>query len=181
MTEKTIKRTEQVNQTMAMLTEALTKLMVKKPLDQITIAELTEEAGLARRTFYRHVKTIDDLLTIKVEQIITKLYQEVEWHSQTFEDVLNKVYPALLKDKTFLLALAKNNREYLLQKVILDEREQSIIQLPKEPVYDLTAYFGAGGISSVIIYWIHQGFRQSPEEVAKANRQLIQHIKRITQ
>nr|MCH9869423.1 TetR/AcrR family transcriptional regulator [Serratia marcescens] len=60
MTEKTIKRTEQVNQTMAMLTEALTKLMVKKPLDQITIAELTEEAGLARRTFYRHVKTIDD-------------------------------------------------------------------------------------------------------------------------
>ncbi|MFC4760859.1 TetR/AcrR family transcriptional regulator [Fructobacillus durionis] len=181
MTEKKIKRTDQVNQSIDMLLGGLTKLMQDKPIDKITIGELTDTAGLSRRTFYRHFQTVDDLLTLKVSRLVDRLYGTMDPSHMTFEKVLNSCYETLKPDKAFLLALAKNQREYLLQKVILEKRDESIIQVPHDPIHDLTAYFGAGGMSSIIIYWIHQGFSQSNEEVAQANHELIQHIKRIAQ
>ncbi|USS91733.1 TetR/AcrR family transcriptional regulator [Fructobacillus americanaquae] len=174
-----IKRTKQVDQSINLLILGLIRLMNTKPLEKITISELTKEAGLSRRTFYRHFQSIDDILTLKVEQIVDKLYQRAGLKGQTLEEVLNDAYHVLLSDKVFLQSLLENNHEYLLQKVILQKCEQSTMDVPHDQIHNLTAYFGAGGISFVIIYWIHQGFNQKIEEVKQANKELVTHIKKL--
>ena len=40
---------------------ALKKYLLKKPLDKITIHELTDECGISRMAFYYHFKDIYDL------------------------------------------------------------------------------------------------------------------------
>ena len=51
-----------VNQTKQVLEESLKKLMLHKPLDKITIRDLTEDCGISRMAFYYHFKDIYDLV-----------------------------------------------------------------------------------------------------------------------
>ena len=47
------------------LEASLKKLLTKKPLDKITITDITEDCGINRMTFYYHFKDIYDLVRIK--------------------------------------------------------------------------------------------------------------------
>ena len=49
------------NMTKYALEESLKKLMLQKPLDKITINDLTTDCGISRMTFYYHFKDIYDL------------------------------------------------------------------------------------------------------------------------
>ena len=44
------------------LEASLKKLLTKKPLDKITITDITEDCGINRMTFYYHFKDIYDLV-----------------------------------------------------------------------------------------------------------------------
>ena len=46
------------------LEAALKKYLLKKPLDKITIHDLTEECGISRMAFYYHFKDIYDLVAL---------------------------------------------------------------------------------------------------------------------
>ena len=51
-----------INQTKQILEESLKKLMLQKPLDKITIRDLTEDCGISRMAFYYHFKDKYDLV-----------------------------------------------------------------------------------------------------------------------
>lgn len=50
------------NATKLALEESLKHLLLKKPLDKITINDLTTDCGISRMTFYYHFKDIYDLV-----------------------------------------------------------------------------------------------------------------------
>lgn len=50
------------NTTKNALEASLKKLMLKKPLDKITIQDLTQDCGISRMAFYYHFKDIYDLV-----------------------------------------------------------------------------------------------------------------------
>ena len=44
------------------LAESLKKLLLEKPLDRITVSDITEDGGVSRMTFYYHFKDVYDLI-----------------------------------------------------------------------------------------------------------------------
>ena len=42
------------------LAESLKKLLLEKPLDRITVSDITEDCGVSRMTFYYHFKDVYD-------------------------------------------------------------------------------------------------------------------------
>ena len=50
------------NMTKYALEASLKKMMLQKPLDKITINDLTEDCGISRMAFYYHFKDIYDLV-----------------------------------------------------------------------------------------------------------------------
>ena len=46
------------NTTKAALEESLKRLLLKKPLDKITITDITTDCGISRMAFYYHFKDI---------------------------------------------------------------------------------------------------------------------------
>lgn len=50
------------NTTKAALEESLKRLLLKKPLDKITITDITTDCGISRMAFYYHFKDIYDLV-----------------------------------------------------------------------------------------------------------------------
>ena len=50
------------NLTKLALEQSLKKFLLKKPLDKITIKDLTDDIGISRMSFYYHFKDIYDLV-----------------------------------------------------------------------------------------------------------------------
>lgn len=44
------------------LEESLKKMLLKKPVNKITISDITEDCGINRMTFYYHFKDLYDLV-----------------------------------------------------------------------------------------------------------------------
>ena len=64
------------DQTKFALALALKELMAQKPIDRITIHDLTERCGIRRQTFYYHFEDVYDLLRwMFQEEAITLLRQ----------------------------------------------------------------------------------------------------------
>ena len=60
------------------LEASLKNLLLKKPLDKITINDITEDCGINRMTFYYHFKDIYDLIEWCCVEDAKKALQVVE-------------------------------------------------------------------------------------------------------
>ena len=67
------------------LAESLKKLLLKKPLNKITINDLTTDCGISRMAFYYHFKDIYDLVEwvcLEVPCLYAKQYSDTGHASQ---------------------------------------------------------------------------------------------------
>jgi AcrR family transcriptional regulator len=65
--QKTHAKNRQVERIRGWIWEALMKLMDEVPYEKITVADLTEKAGIARQTFYYNYKDKDDVVFQKLD------------------------------------------------------------------------------------------------------------------
>ena len=79
------------SQTRQWLEEALFDLLAtKKSLHNISIAELSEHAQIARRTFYRYYHSKEEVLTNYLDRLIQDYIIELQTEKLTnFEDLVN--------------------------------------------------------------------------------------------
>lgn len=57
---------------------AFERLLVKKPLADITVSAIAREANVDRKTFYVHFGTVDGLLDAIAEDVVVKIVDSVE-------------------------------------------------------------------------------------------------------
>ncbi|MBT1177556.1 TetR/AcrR family transcriptional regulator [Bifidobacterium callimiconis] len=70
-----------VRRTRARLTEALLELMKNKPIDRITVTELTERADVNRVTFYSHYGNVRALLDVVMDDAMRSCRHLIDIHA----------------------------------------------------------------------------------------------------
>ncbi len=159
------------------LREALCELMLKKPINKISIRELTEKAEISRCTFYLYfdsiysmVKSIEnDMLFDFREGVHTILSENVDSKSLVSELIafcFQHKYDNLPYSK--LLYINSGNQEFIEQytKVIIEELCIAFPgKIKLEMITILNFYFS--GIIALIHEWILNEITQSPEEMSK--------------
>ena len=90
------------NNTKQILEESLKKLMLKKPLDKITIRDLTEDCGISRMTFYYHFKDIYDLIEWACLADATKALAGKKTYD-TWSEGLVQIFEVVYENKPFIL------------------------------------------------------------------------------
>ena len=94
--------------TKALLAASLKELARFKPVDKITIKELTRNCGVTSPTFYNHFRDKYDLMAwIYNREVEASL--EGLGRGDSFEDVVRKWIEILLEDESFYLNLLKNS------------------------------------------------------------------------
>ncbi|CAK1224666.1 TetR/AcrR family transcriptional regulator [Fructobacillus evanidus] len=176
-----IKRQVQVQQTYRLLWQALDQLMSEKEFDKISISSVCLEAGIARRTFYRHFSTIDELLKERIEQLIQDFYQLPKQTIVHFDDLIVAIYSYFKPHKAFLSRLNQRGKSHLLQQVILENRNLSIFGNGQEQRSKLIYYFGSGGISNLLQYFIVTDFQDEIAEVREMANELLVHFGMLAQ
>ncbi len=91
-----------INQTKQILEESLKKLMLQKPLDKITIRDLTEDCNISRMAFYYHFKDIYDLVEWSCIYDATNALKGNKTYD-TWQEGLTSIFEAVLQNKPFIL------------------------------------------------------------------------------
>ena len=172
------KESRSVLRTQNLLKNGLTDLMKQKPLQKITVKELTDYVNLNRGTFYLHYKDIFDLM----DQIENALLQDFEIINQTHKvlEMNGHPYPLLRDLFTFL----KENAEFT-RILVIDNRDQNFVDKIKnilkqrcmtdwhylfsdysEQKSELYSSYVIYGCIGMIENWLKNGLRETPEELA---------------
>lgn len=111
------------NTTKLALEASLKKMLLQKPLDKITIQDITSDCGISRMAFYYHFKDIYDLVEwICVEDGMRALQGKKTYDS--WQEGLQGIFEAVLSNKPFILnvyrSVSKDKIENYLYKVTYD-------------------------------------------------------------
>ena len=139
------------------LVASLKELMAEKPLDKITVTDLTEHCGVNRMTFYYHFKDIYDLVEWACVEEATRVLAGKKTYD-TWQQGFLQILQSLQKDKVFYINVYHSiSREYI---------EQYLYKL----TYDLmigVVEERAAGMSVRAEEWIRGGMKEAPAAIVE--------------
>lgn len=154
-------------------------LLYVKPLNSITISEITQNAELDRRTFYRHFKTKEDIINCYIHEA-AKSYEEVMRENQSIDNksIAQTFFEVCFKHKKILTILYKQNLLHLLlsELNIIFTKYQQEFASQEELQMKNREYFLAyniGGFWNLLIKWLTDDCQKSPEQLAEIVEQLF--------
>lgn len=158
-----------------MITKALFSLMEKNQFKDISIKEISDEALLDRRTFYRNFNSKEDVITSYgnllmkelAESIIAKhdlnLYFIIESYFEFWNENLN--FLRLLQNNHLLYFLFENFDEFRIRLHTFIFPSMNEDKIPEPLSYFLS--FILGGLWSTLTKWLNEGATKSPSYMAK--------------
>lgn len=147
------------------LQNALLKLLLEKPMNDISISELVETAEVGRASFYRNYKQKEDILKAHIDCLFREWIDEWQKNDGApLSERLRILIAHFEKHRDFYKLLNDRGLIYLLKDVIVG------LCGPK-PEYDkvqayTTAYF-AYVLYGWIDVWFQRGMRESSDEIAE--------------
>ena len=155
------------------LEASLKNLLLQKPLNKITIADIADDCGINRMTFYYHFKDIYDLVEWCCEEDASRALAGKKTY-ETWQQGLLQIFEAVLDNKPFILNVYRCvHREQvekylqpLVDQLMLDviEEESSnmvIREEDKQFIAKIYAYIFIG----VMLDWIKDDMREAPQEI----------------
>ena len=154
------------------ITDALFNLMKKKEYNNISITEICEKAGTGRMSFYRNFDSKEDIIKIWITNTTDNFLKEsdISYKKDSTKDYFIKLFTHLEKYKTEAFLIYKANLFNLLK----NEFDNKLINLHQKEYENYKSYFIAGGIFNVYYFWLINGSKESPEELANKMVDLLE-------
>ena len=169
---------KRVMKTRKAIHSAMTTLLAKKPIEEITVTELSEAAEINRKTFYNYYSSVYMVAEEMEDEIVER-----------FEETLRKIdFDTLLKDPvtTFnTLArlitsdldfyeniLTNRNQISFLQKIITSLKDRIMViyfdkSSPESELQEYMLEYIISGLVSVYQKWFESGRKADLEELSK--------------
>ena len=149
------------------LAESLKKFLLKKPLNKITINDLTTDCGISRMAFYYHFKDIYDLVEwVCLEESRGALQGKKTY--DTWHEGLLQIFEAVYENKPFIInaynALSREQIENFLFQLthdlimgVVEEQAKGtpLTQEQKNFIADFYKYSFVG----IMLDWIRRGMK----------------------
>ena len=167
------------------LADSFKTLALKKPIEKITIREITDGAGVIRVTFYNHFQDKYELLEwIFREEIMAPARPLVQ--SSKGKDAIVCIFGALLADRIFYEHAARMEGQNSFESIVTQcFAEMMETYLKHEAVSgpengkrfsaETTADILAHMFSYGLLRWIRGGMAEDPEQIAAAVEHMVSH------
>ncbi|WP_040192266.1 TetR/AcrR family transcriptional regulator [Clostridium culturomicium] len=164
------------------LEASLKNMLLKKPLDKITINDITDDCGMNRMTFYYHFKDIYDLVEWSCEEDASRALNGKKTYD-TWQQGLLQIFNAVLDNKPFIMNVYRSvSREqvelYLYKityKLLIDVVEDQAQGMKvKEVDKKFIANFYKFAFVGLMLDWIKDDMREKPEDIVERLSLLIE-------
>ena len=163
------------------LEQSLKNLLLKKPLTKITVADITEDCGINRMTFYYHFKDIYDLVEWSCMED-ARCALEGKKTYDTWQEGLLQIFEAVFENKPFIMNVYRCvHREQVERylKPLVDKMVFDVIN--EEPdaarVRDEDKAFIARAYSyifiGVMLDWVKDDMKADPKDIVERLMTLI--------
>lgn len=142
------------------LTDALLALLRKKPLNEISVSELCETAGVGRTSFYRNFESKEDILKRQIETLFQGWMNE--WKSDSkmsIDQSIYQVFTHLEANREFYGLLHKRGLTYLLKDILLN-------MWGFDPKQEVIAAYASAYVAFFLYGWIEVWLRRGMKETA---------------
>lgn len=150
-------------------------MLLQKPLDKITINDLTADCGISRMAFYYHFKDIYDLVEWVCLEDATRALQGKKTYD-SWQEGLVQIFEAVLENKPFILnvyhSVSREQIENYLFKLTYDlligvvEEKSAGIRISGEEKKFIADFYKYGFVG-VMLDWIKQGMKDDYKEIAQ--------------
>jgi len=155
------------------LEASLKKQLLRKPLDKITINDITEDCGISRMTFYYHFRDIYDLVEWSCEEDAAKALEGKKTYS-TWQQGFLQIFEAVRENKVFVMnvyrSVSREQVERYLYKVtysllisVIDEEAEGRKASEEDKAF--IANFYKYAFVGLMLDWIRGDMKEDPEKI----------------
>lgn len=173
------------NTTDQALADSLKALVLQKPVEKITIREITDKAGVIRPTFYNHFQDKYELLEWIIREEILAPAHPLIRNGLTNQAVL-LIFTSLQREKEFYSRLSRMDgvitAEDLIVKCVKEMLTEIFSEQPRSKngrfpwmTLDMLAEYYARAICFTVKVWIRQGMTVPAQEMADMYEYLMSH------
>ena len=179
--------------TRAAIFAAFSALLAEKSYSKITVQEIIDTANVGRTTFYAHFETKDDLLKALCEELFGHIISSALDCTHTHglysdknapESVFCHLLQHLREDENNILELLscesselflryfKDSLNELIQSQFVGQNRKSNTDIPQ----DFLVNHISGSFAEMVLWWIKGHMKQTPEELDRYFRAVIEPI-----
>lgn len=168
------------NITKKALADTLKKLSTNKELNKITVADIVEDCGVNRQTFYYHFNDKYELLKwIYETELFDPLMENLSFDN--WEPKMIEALRVIKKMRGFFMNTVQSSSSFFqdyLQKTLLGVFYTAVEDLDPENTLskdekELYASFFTYGISGVIVNWIMNGAKEKEEDLVNSLKNMF--------
>lgn len=165
---KSTRENPTARQSRKMLINALLTLMKDKTLKSTSIKDITEEADLSRRTFYRHYSTKEDILSDCFEMLFLDYVNHLENEtSLTLPEITKVFFTFWTKHLDTLRILINNELGHLILKqmnesipIIYEKFKGHLNEFENHETLKYALAFSTGGHYNMLMEWAKDGAKK---------------------
>lgn len=177
-------KTEQSARRQVEIEEGLLDMMQLRRYEDISVSDLCQKLGIPRKSFYRYFGSKEDALYGLVDHRL--MGYETQYTGNSFRAKtgitldLNWFFGFWLSQKDLLDALAHSGvTAVLVERAIQNSQRAEIFEKAPESYsrkdMEMITAFTVCGLMTVVTQWHHDGYRQSPQEMAEIVYKMLKH------
>ena len=155
------------------LEASLKHLLLQKPLDKITIGDITEDCGINRMTFYYHFKDIYDLIEWSLLEDAKKALEGQRTYD-TWQQGFLQIFDMVLDNKPFITnvyhSISREQVELYLYRLTYDllfgvVEEQSAGMSVRAEDKQFIADFYKYAFVGIMLDWVRRDMQEDPQQI----------------
>lgn len=152
---------------------ALKELLLEKPLNKITISDISQRCDINRQTFYYHFEDITDLVEWVCLEDAEKALKDKKNYANWSEGFL-AIFDVMKKDRPFILNIYNSISKEVLTKYlyklvfpliydVVAEKSKGHIVREEDKVF--IADFYKYSFVAIVLNWIKGNMKEEPKEI----------------
>jgi AcrR family transcriptional regulator len=169
-----VKQDIRVKMTKALLHKSILELLRENPISKITVKEICARAGINRATFYSHYadtfSLMDEIKSHIIQIVVDSVHKAIEQH--TLSAFRINLCRLIAQNIEYFEYACGQYCEVAFQKQIIDTSHKYTLTLwknefpkAKDEELNLVHTYISSGYAAVIISWVQDGMRRSPEDL----------------
>lgn len=144
------------------IADALLMILREKPLERITIQEVTDKAVVGRVTYYRNFHSKEEVIGYKLNRLMNQWEEEHPEQSTSANEMAISFFRFYYSIRDVVHTLMSRN----LSDLVLTQLVEKLTDTKQETTADLYGHiFLSFGLCGIIQTWIITGMKETPEEM----------------
>ena len=131
--------------------EAFFLLLKEKNMNEISIAEICNKAGVSRVTYYRNFNEKIDIINAYFTTMIDRFVKTMGIVNTNYHDVAYHTFSLLKEEKENIKALINNNLDYLYLNLLNKYLTRNFKKIENT---EMLAHIYAGALFNISIWWV---------------------------